>query len=395
MANSINKKLVSPVMESGHGHIFHAAGTNFKVTGNHIETIEETNDVFNTLVFANETFNITENTISFYYDYNNKQIINKVEEGAEENFETLLTLTEKVDFLEAAAKELRLAGNKGEAIAAANTELNEAKSALEATKSMATAIKFTFANESNTIKAGSIEIALGSEESLAERCFTIGYIKYQDKPVFEAFQIATKHFDTFKVLDFVSESTQDTVTLLAMRAENNAFVFRTNEATRISKLVKTTVNSAITMVAEETGADVANMFTDLLEAAAEAAQTKEQTKALYKEMLSFLYDQKGRLAEADRNLPDIKAADNLISSEIKRISEDLAGLDEETLGIEDGYVSGSLKAEVDGLSTDASLKVDAVEFNQAGKNDILTVFSGDKPYRVEKFKINISTEDSV
>ena len=395
MANSINKKLVSPVMESGHGHIFHAAGTNFKVTGNHIETIEETNDVFNTLVFANEAFNITENTISFYYDYNNKQIINKVEEGAEENFETLLTLTEKVDFLEAAAKELRLAGNKGEAIATANTELNEAKSALEATKSMATAIKFTFANESNTIKAGSIEIALGSEESLAERCFNIGYIKYQDKPVFEAFQTATKHFDTFKVLDFVSESTQDTVTLLAMRAENNAFVFRTNEATRISKLVKTTVNSAITMVAEETGADVANMFTDLLEAAAEAAQTKEQTKALYKEMLSFLYDQKGRLAEADRNLPDIKAADNLISSEIKRISEDLAGLDEETLGIEDGYVNGSLKAEVDGLSTDATLKVDAVEFNQAGKNDILTVFSGDKPYRVEKFKINISTEDSV
>ena len=94
-------------------------------------------------------------------------------------------------------------------------------------------------------------------------------------------------------------------------------------------------------------------------------------------------------------LPDIKAADNLIETEIAKVKEDLASLEEETLTIEDGYVKASLKGEVDGLPENAELKVDAVEFNQAGKNDILTVFVEDKPFRVEKYKINISEEDNL
>ena len=154
-------------------------------------------------------------------------------------------------------------------------------------------------------------------------------------------------------------------------------------------------DAAIDYVKEQTGADITEQFKDLLESAAISTGKKLEKISLYKEMLSFLYDQKGRLAEADRNLPDIKAADNLIGSEITRISEEVEALENDTLTIEDGYVDATLKSEVEGIAEDSSIKVDSVEFNQAGKNDILTVFVENKPFRVEKYKINISSEDTV
>lgn len=394
MTNSINKEVVSPILEQGQGYLFHAAGANFKVTGSHIEQVAETNDLFKTLVAAGKTFEITNEGISFLYDYNNKQILSKVEEGALSNFDNLNELKEKEDFLQAQAKELRMSGLKGPALSEVTKELVSTQTRIEESKSSSIAINFRYVKESNKFFAGNIEVTLGSEESLAERFFNVGYIKYQDKTLLEMFQVAAKNFEAFKVLDFLTESKSGGITVLSMRAEKNVFVYRVNEDTKLSKFKQMLADAAIEFVAEETGADVSEQFTDLLEASSRITEMRKEKIALYKEMLSFLYDQRGKLAEADRNLPDIKAADNLIETEIAKITEDLNEL-EDKLDIEDGYVSASLKSEVDGLPEDAQIKVDAVEFNQAGKNDILTVFFEDKPFRVEKYKINISQEDNV
>tara|TARA_B100000963_G_scaffold284936_1_gene253790 strand:- start:2439 stop:3623 length:1185 start_codon:yes stop_codon:yes gene_type:complete len=394
MTNSINKEVVSPILEQGQGYLFHAAGANFKVTGSHMEQVAETNDVFNTLVAANKAFEITNEGISFLYDYNNKQILSKVEEGAVESFDNLNTLTEKEAFLQGQAKELRLSGLKGPALTEVTKELVSTQAAIEEAKASSIAINFRYVKESNAFFAGNIEVTLGNEESLAERFFNVGYIKYQDKTLLEMFQTAAKNFEAFKVLDFLTESKSDGITVLSMRAEKNVYVYRLNEGTKIAKFKKMLADAAIEFVAEETGADVTEQFSDLLETASRVTEMRKEKITLYKEMLSFLYDQRGKLAEADRNLPDIKAADNLIETEIAKITEDLNEL-EDKLDIEDGYVNASLKSEVDGLPEDASIKVDAVEFNQAGKNDILTVFFEDRPFRVEKYKINISQEDNV
>jgi len=394
MTNSINKEVVSPILEQGQGYLFHAAGANFKVTGSHMEQVAETNDVFNTLVAANKAFEITNEGISFLYDYNNKQILSKVEEGAVESFDNLNTLTEKETFLQGQAKELRLSGLKGPALTEVTKELVSTQAAIEEAKASSIAINFRYVKESNAFFAGNIEVTLGNEESLAERFFNVGYIKYQDKTLLEMFQTAAKNFEAFKVLDFLTESKSDGITVLSMRAEKNVYVYRLNEGTKIAKFKKMLADAAIEFVAEETGADVTEQFSDLLETASRVTEMRKEKITLYKEMLSFLYDQRGKLAEADRNLPDIKAADNLIETEIAKITEDLNEL-EDKLDIEDGYVNASLKSEVDGLPEDASIKVDAVEFNQAGKNDILTVFFEDRPFRVEKYKINISQEDNV
>ena len=395
MTNKVNNKVISPVFEAGQGFIFHAAGSNFKITGSHIEQIAEENETFKTLVAATKIFDINESGISFYYDYNNKNAISKVEEGSLENYSKYVELNEKLDFLNKSAKDLRLAGSTKSAINTVNTEIKEVKELIKEAKSSAMTVKFSYVAESNLFFANNIELTLGSEERLSERFFTIGYIKYADKKLIEAFQLAADNFNNFKVLDFVKESSRDQIKLVSMRAENNIFVYRVNEETKISKFQRMLADAAIEFVAEETGADIKEYYTDLLEAAEARTSLKEEKIALYKEMLSFLYDQKGRLAEADRNLPDIKAANNLISTEINRISEDLGALEEETLSIEDGYVNATTKGEVEGLPEGAELKVDAVEFNQAGKNDILTVFVESKPFRVEKYKINISEEDNL
>lgn len=395
MTNSINKEVVSPILEQGQGFLFHAAGANFKITGNHIEKVNETNDLFESLVAANKSFQINEQGISFLYDYNRKQVISKVEEGATEAFDTLIDLNERESFLQAQAKELRVSGLKGPALTEVTKELVETQAKIEESKSSAVAINFRYNKESGKFFAGNIEVTMGSEERLSERFFNVGYIKYQDKAILELFQTAAQNFDTFKVLDFLTESKSDQVTVLAMRAENKAYVYRTNEDTKLDKFQQLLADAAVEYVATETGADVTEQFSDLLEAASNVTKMKLEKVALYKEMLTFLFDQRGRLAEADRNLPDIKAADNLIETEIKKVQADLKVLEEEGLGIEDGYVNASLKGEVDGLPEDAEVKVDAVEFNQAGKNDILTVFVENKPFRVEKYKINISQEDNV
>lgn len=395
MTNSINKELTSPILEQGQGFLFHAAGANFKITGNHIEKVDENNDLFNSLVAANKSFEITNEGISFLYDYNRKQILNKVEEGAVEAFDTLSELNETASFLEGKAKELKLAGKKGDALTEVTKELDATQAKIEEAKSSPIAINFRYNKESGKFFAGNIEVTMGNEERLSERFFNVGYIKYQDKAVLEMFQLASENFDTFKVLDFLTESKSGQVTVLAMRAENRVYTYRVNEDTKLDKFQQLLADAAVEYVATETGADITEQFSDLLETAASVSRVKDDKINLYKEMLSFLFDQRGRLAEADRTLPDIKAADNLIETEIKKIQSDLKVLEEEQLGIEDGYVNASLKGEVGGLPEDAQVKVDAVEFNQAGKNDILTVFVENKPFRVEKYKINISQEDNV
>jgi phenylpyruvate tautomerase PptA (4-oxalocrotonate tautomerase family) len=396
MANQENNKVISPVIESGQGHIFHVNGANFKVTGSHIELVEKTNDVFNTLVSANNLFTINENGISFYYDYNNKKAVSKIEEGALANFDKMNDLNEKVAFLNESIKNLKSANKKGEALEIATKELDATQTELNETKKSAIAVQFTYVKESNTFFAGKMEITLGSEEKLSERFFNIGYIKYQDKAIVEAFQTAATNFDTYKVLDFVEESTKDQVTVISMKAENNAFVYRRNEDTKITQFKKLLADAAVEYVAEQTGADVTELYAEVLESLVERRTAKNEKINLYNEMLSFLHDQVGRLAEADRNLTDIKAADHLLKSEIKRISEELDGVqNEDLLNIEDGYVGAQLKVESDGMTVGTSMKVDALEYTNAGKNDILTVFIKDEPARIEKFKIALDSIDAV
>ena len=391
----LNKGIVSPVIESKQGFVFHAGGQNFRMTGSHIEKFENVSEDFNALVKANELFNITSEGISFYYDYNNKKTISKIEESALANFDKLVGLNEKIDFLNENIKSYKVAG-KTLAVTEVENELKVLESLRSNVLTKSIVVKLSYNVSENKFYAGNVELAFSPSIALAESMLAAAYIRYEDKALINLFEFASKNFNHYNVLEFISESKDGDVRVLAMRTESNVFVYKINESTKIDKFSKLLADAAIDYVAESTGADITPMVEDILESYKERRAAKLQKTQLMYEMIAFLKDQKGRLSEANRMLPDIKAADQLLNAEITRISEELTDLqNEDLLTKDDGYVDAEITVESDGLPKGAKVKVDALEFTGKGKSDILTVFVKDEPIRVEKNKLQISAEDSI
>jgi hypothetical protein len=391
----LNKGIVSPVIESKQGFVFHAGGQNFRMTGSHIEKFENVSEDFNALVKANEMFNITSEGISFYYDYNNKKTISKIEESALANFDKLVGLNEKIDFLNENIKSYKVAGKKL-AVTEVENELKVLESLRSDVLTKSIVVKLSYNVSENKFYAGNVELAFSTSIALAESMLAAAYIRYEDKALINLFEFASKNYNHYNVLEFISESKDGDVRVLAMRTESNIFVYKINESTKIDKFSKLLADAAIDYVAESTGADITPMVEDILESYKERRAAKLQKTQLMYEMIAFLKDQKGRLSEANRMLPDIKAADQLLNDEIKRISEELTDLqNEDLLTKDDGYVDAEITVEAEGLPLGSKVKVDALEFTGKGKSDILTVFVKDEPIRVEKNKLQISAEDSI
>lgn len=391
----LNKGIVSPVIESKQGFVFHAGGQNFRMTGSHIEKFENVSEDFNALVKANELFNITNEGISFYYDYNNKKTISKIEESAMTNFDKLVGLNEKIDFLNENIKSYKIAG-KTLAVTEVENELKVLESLRSSVLTKSIVVKLSYNVSENKFYAGNVELAFSPSLALAESMLAAAYIRYEDKSLINLFEFASKNYKHYNILEFISESKDGDVRVLAMRTESNIFVYKINESTKIDKFSKLLADVAIDYVAESTGADITPMVEDILESYKERRAAKLQKTQLMYEMIAFLKDQKGKLSEANRNLPDIKAADQLLNAEITRISEELTDLqNEDLLTKDDGYVDAEITVEAEGLPLGSKVKVDALEFTGKGKSDILTVFVKDEPLRVEKNKLQISAEDSI
>ena len=386
----LNKNIISPVAKHNHGFVFHAAGQDFKMTGNVVEAFKGSTNEFKTLTSALDLFTINENGIKFYYDVNSKSKVSKVDESAIANFDTMVSLNEKLEFLKESKKSLKL-NNSLVAVKEAKKEISILESELNSIKKGPLAIHFEYRASDNKFYSNNSEIL---SESITNHMFASGHIRYEDKYLFETFELASKFFESYKVLEFITESIDGDIKVLTMRADNNIFVCRINESTKLVKFQKMLADAAIEYVAEQTGADVAFMVEDILESFQQRRADRNQKVQTMHEMIAFLKDQKGRLDEADTNIPEIKAADKLLNSEIARIQEEINTLQSESLlGRSDGYVTGMLKTGSEGLPGGSEVKVDALEYTSAAKDDILTVFSGEEPVRIEKFKIELPSEE--
>ena len=387
----LNKAILSPVLEDQGTTTFSVAGHNFKMTGENIELTKEVNPTFNSLVEATNMFSFEENSISFYYDYNNKTKVFKVEEAALESFNNLIELEGKIKFLKESKKTVSLNSETKFTVSTVEEELTLLESELKKIKKSSIAIKFTYNIKENKYFANNIEMLINQGLPLSESVFSSGYIRYEDKAVFNLFELAALNVSLYKKLDFVTETRDNNIVSVAMRSGNNTFVFDLNESTKISAFKKLLADEAIEYVAEKTGEDITFMVEDILESFKSKREEKTKKLSLMQEMIFFLKDQKGRLAEANRNLPDIKAADNLLNTEIKRISEEIEDLNNESsLGLSDGYLDATISRAAEGLKEGDSIKVDAVEYAAAGKDDTLTVFANDEPLRIEKFRIELA-----
>jgi hypothetical protein len=348
----------------------------------------ESNSAFADLLSGQKMFNISETTVDFIYDYNRRSIVSSIDENAFDNFNKTLEAQEKLAFLKESTKTVKLGGgSSADALNEAKNEVALLEAFLSTMNKSPRGIKFTYNVNENTYFANNVEL-LNHSNSIVETIVASGYIKYQDKSLFSLFENTCKNHGSYKRLDFLVESKSNNISVTTMKAGHNVYVWRMNETTTLGKFSKLLPDTAIEYVAEQTGADVTYLVEDLLESFSERREAKRNKISLMHEMIAFLKDQKGRIAEADRNLPDIKAADNLINTEITRLSEELTDAqNEELLGLSDGYLDATVSREAEGLKEGDPIKVDAVEYASAGKDDTLTVFANDEPLRIEKFKV--------
>jgi len=161
-------------------------------------------------------------------------------------------------------------------------------------------------------------------ESFVNHVLAAGVIRYQDRKTAELFTEAAKGIESLITLDFVFNAAGNGNRINLMVMDENVYIAHLNETTRLFNLTKaTSANSALEFVSEKTGVDATEFLSHLLEGeAAERVVVINNIKEL-SEMVSFLKDQRGLLADADRSIEEIKAADALIEGEIARVEKEI------------------------------------------------------------------------
>lgn len=387
--SKLRKGIISPTEKQGASYIFETAGKLFKLTGNVVEEAHGASQEFLTLSKALKVFKVDESGIEFNYDYNSKSQIRELNEEKADNYNKLLDLNKRSEFLNSTLKESKLS-NKAVAVTEVKSELDKVNEQIIALNKKGIQVRFKYdANENKTF-IGNREVVT---EGVTEQAFASALIKYEDKALLNLFESAAKNFSMLNILDFVTELNEGDIKVSVIRTPNRCYVWRLNEATKIGKFIQMEPQELINYVAEETGEDISAAVQDLVDGIQEQVEDREAAVALKREMISFLQDQRGKLAEADRNIPTIKEADHFLNSEINRISEEIKSLEEEKLTRNDGYIKATTKVDIDQMTKGTEIMVDAVEFTQAGKDDLLTVFRDDKPVRIEKRTIEIPSSE--
>lgn len=385
----LRKGIISPIEKQGAGYIFETAGKLFKITGNVVEEADNVSQDFLKLSKSLKVFKIDESGIEFNYDYNLKSQIRELNEEKAGNYNKLLDLNKRSEFLSLTLKESKLA-NKAAAVNEVKSELAMVNEQIVMLNKKGIQVCFKYdANENKTF-IGNREVVT---EGVTEQAFASAVIRYEDKGLLSLFETAAKNFNMFNILEFVTEVNEGSVKVSVIRTLNRSYVWRLNEATKIGKFIQMEPHELINYVAEETGQDISAVVQDLVDGIQEHVEDREATVALKREMISFLQDQRGKLAEADRNIPTIKEADHFLNSEIIKISEEIESLKEERLTRNDGYIKAITNIDIDQMTKGTKIMVDAIEYTQAGKDDILTVFKDDKPVRIEKRTIEIPSSE--
>lgn len=182
--------------------------------------------------------------------------------------------------------------------------------------------RFKYVKESNKFYIANTEVLA---ESFERHLLATGLVNYQMKSKVQLFEFAAKNHDKFASLEFVEKIEEGHIKCYVMKLEESFFVYRMNEANKIYKFDELNAADCYDYVLEQTGHELV-MASELLEGErAKAAEKSEKIKVL-EQMVAFLKDQRGVIAEADKSIDEIKAADTLINSEIKRIEEEIENL---------------------------------------------------------------------
>jgi hypothetical protein len=390
MTNS-NNKVFSPVLGDQGIAMFHTSGSNFAVNENEIIHVNEGDNTFNSLVEAMYTFEVNESGIKAYYDLRNNMFVKQADQSSLDNSENFFKLTEMKDFLSEKKKEVKLANNTS-ILEDIQKELDEVYDKISESIGMPMVTSFTFDAGTKKTYINSTEIL---DEDIANHIFAIGQILYEHRGYLNLFETAIKNFNAYKELNFIKEISEGTVSYSVMRKDNLAYVYRYNSETKLTKLTNMNITEAIDYILENTGVDVSDLFEDVIKAAKENKANLEKKISSLHEMISFLKDKRGDLANENKGIQEIKEADYIINQEIERLTNEIKVLENEGISRNDGYVPGTIEIKIEGLSIGDEVMVDAIAYTAAGSEDSITFFVEDKPFKAEKRFIELATGETV
>lgn len=416
-----DKKTLSPVFETSDQRLFHLTGVNFVESENGVQIVENVPSTFSDLVYAMNHFNISENEVVLNYDFTAKDHrYMPIKEGFQTQIDSVRTtvspdfLNEQIDFLKNEMANLTLNEDGGSEVRdEINTELVLLEAELRASKSLPTYVQFRYVRESNAFQAESwkydkhthkyyINTSEILSENFVDHVFATGLVRHEHKHILEKFETTVRHLDLFEEVKNARVFEKDSIKVSVIRHLDRVFVYRINEETKIVKFDEMDVASAKKYVFEQTGSDLSDLVQDIIEEKVKKQIEIENLIDQLKEMSSFLKDQKGDLAEHDRNIPAIKEADAFLTNEIKELSDLISVLENTDLDRNEGYVRGKVNSDPsEYVASDSELEigsivsVDAMQYASSGKEDILTVFINSKPERLPKQIITLSSSEVV
>jgi len=193
--------------------------------------------------------------------------------------------------------------------------------------------RIRFNRESNNFFVNNSEVLA---ESLTNHLLASGIVNYTNKAKIQLFEYAAKNINNFVSLDFAQKIEEGNVKCYVMKLNEDFYVYRINEANKIYKFGKLDANAAFDYVKEQTGYEITDMTQELLEGARKEAAEKLERINLLEQMIAFLKDQRGVIAEADKTIQEVKEADTLINSEIKRLEEEVEAIKNGTEKVDEG-----------------------------------------------------------
>ena len=306
-------------------------------------------------------------------------------------FNEIAELNEKLLDLESLQNEYRSAGNI-KALKEATMISSGIVSQITNLKKDANFVLYKYVAEENKVYMNNREVFLNN---LTEDAFASGLIEYSDKAILETFTFVAKHFNKYNVAENLVEVTDGDIKIATIRVNEKAFVFRNNTSAKVTTLNEFSAPATIDYVAENTGIDISFMFKDVLEGQISLKERINQRIEENYELISFLKDQRNILAESNKNIPEIKEADILINSEIKRLERNTNILESDKLTRNDGFINGVLLVDSEGIMKGTEVKVDALDYTTSSEEDMVSIVNGEEILKVSKRSIEISPKETI
>lgn len=398
---ALNKNVFTVCVNEESVSRIYSAGRFFEVNENEV-TLTNPTQLESTLAWVLENFTVTEAGIEFHYDIKANSIKHIVEsistdlqndklnESVEAHFE-LFELNERLVEVEALRKTHKLANNEV-AVSEAATIIEDLTNKIKELKKSATYVKYSYVAEENKVYVNNREVVL---EGFADEAYATGYVNLKNKSILSAFEIAAKNFNSFSVVENLVEVKEGGVSYSTFRVGNKGYAFRNNIEAKLEEFNEFSPLATIDYVAEKTGEDVSFMFEDVLQSSEDLKSRIDAKLEETYELIAFLKDQRNILAGANKNIAEIKEADKLINDEIKKFETIASILEKDELTKNDGYMDATLGSEYEGAPKGTSVKVDALDYTSAAKDDMITVIVEDKPMKVVKRHIDLMVDDSI